>query len=122
MRSAYRFCISPRESTQKNAAESLGTSSRIAGNKAPMRSSPGRPRQQSWRMRARTADCFIASLRQPSLEIEQPVRVHRPLEAVQLHVAQVLGEDALLDLREHALRDEDVAGLREVAQAVGEVG
>src|SRR5205814_6012375 len=121
MRSAYRFCISPRESTQKNAAESLGTSSRIAGSSAPMRSSPGSPRQQSWRMRARTKDCFTALLRR-SLEVEQTHGVHRPLESVQLHVAQVLGEDELLDLGEDALRDEDVPRLGEVAQAVGEVG
>ena len=43
-------------------------------------------------MRARTADCFNASLRH-SLQVEQAVGPYRPFEPVQPHFSQVLGEN-----------------------------
>jgi hypothetical protein len=54
------MCVmSPAESTQKNAAKSQGAGPWIDRSNAGRIASAGRPSEQSWRMCAAAAVCFI---------------------------------------------------------------
>src|SRR5438552_15705154 len=121
--------MSPRESTQKNPAESAPISWRTALSSGGTSCSLGKPRQHNWRMwNLRLAGVMLGTVAGGSSLCFAPligraaIDARGPGETMQLHGPEVVTLERAIELGINALRKENLTGFGVLAKTRRKVG